>query len=159
MCGCPPPPHAPTETATWPAISAAAPIPDSAYDFSSTPGEVLDKQTCLVWKRYPSPMGDSGTGNFEWYDWESAKRACQGLGIGWRLPTKAELDSIVDHYKDYDHGNFSSPTINTKAFPYGVASWFWTASEYESGSVWLVYFTDGHSSWGNQGGSLVRCVR
>jgi hypothetical protein len=158
MCGCSPPPHTATETATWPAISATVPIPDSAYDFSSTPGEVLDKQTCLIWKRYP--LGDSGTKVWERYNWVLAKNACRDLGNGWRLPTKAELDSIVDHYKDADHGNWSYPTINTKAFPDTPTNWCWTTSEYGRDSGLLVSFYSGYSNWnGETFSTYVRCVR
>jgi hypothetical protein len=57
MCGCPPPPHAPTEIATWPAISAAVPIPDSAYDFTSNPGEVFDSCFPNAFRDSPSLAG------------------------------------------------------------------------------------------------------
>ena len=87
----PPPPHEATETATWPAISATAPIPDSAYDTKSYPGEVVDKQTCLNWMQYP--LVDAATQFYLSCTWSQAKTACPS---GWRLPTMVELDSIVD---------------------------------------------------------------
>jgi hypothetical protein len=79
-----------------------------------------------------------------------------------RLPTKAELDSIVDHYKDKDHGNWSSPTINTKVFPDTPDYSFWTASEYAdlAGSAWYVFFYAGSGFWsGVNELTFVRCVR
>src|SRR5687767_7887008 len=32
------------------------------------------------------------------YTWESARRGCQSLGNGWRLPTEAEWRQLAKHY-------------------------------------------------------------
>ena len=32
------------------------------------------------------------------YTWESARRACQSLGDGWRLPTNEEWRQMAKHY-------------------------------------------------------------
>ncbi|MEO6102544.1 MAG: DUF1566 domain-containing protein [Pseudoxanthomonas sp.] len=69
--------------------------------------------------------------------------ACAALDLDghtdWRLPTRAELLTLVDLTK-YD------PCIDTDAFPEFPASWFWTSDEcaWSSASAWLVGFYDGH---------------
>ena len=51
-------------------------------------GTITDSKTDLIWKKDAAP----GT-----YFWDEAVKYCEGLGEGWRLPTIAELISIVDH--------------------------------------------------------------
>lgn len=52
---------------------------------------VLDKETQLVWQRYVSNVAD-----FHWNVWRACARAKIGGRMGWRLPTLAELTSLVD---------------------------------------------------------------
>jgi hypothetical protein len=43
-------------------------------------------------------------------NWKDAKRECERLGFGWRLPTKSEMDSITKKYilQDVDWGYWNS---------------------------------------------------
>ncbi len=160
VCGCAPPPHEPTKKIdAWP-ISKEKPIPDSAYDYTSNSDEVLDKQTCLVWKKYP--IGDIKTADWEKFDWESAKNACKDLGDGWRLPTKVELESIVDHYK-FTHEEYKDEqSINNKAFPSTPLSCFWSSDSHNSESAYGVCFRQkSKTTWADYKTTkiYVRCVR
>ena len=38
----------------------------------------------------------------KWMNWDEANSACEGLGNGWRLPTKDELNLICENYKKID---------------------------------------------------------
>lgn len=71
-------------------------------------------------------------------------------GGGWRLPTKEELESLLDYSQ--------RPTIDQIAFPETPEEWFWTSTA-DSG-YWAVDFATGLSK---SGGWLqeyyVRCVR
>jgi L-lactate utilization protein LutB len=91
------------------------------------------------------------------------------LGGGhWRLPTKIELESIVDE-------TWTMPAIDPQAFPNTptAGAGFWTASRslfqptqltvvLQGGEwIWCVFFDDGRTNVVNIPGSsaLVRCVR
>ncbi|HEX7480714.1 MAG TPA: DUF1566 domain-containing protein [Polyangiales bacterium] len=93
--------------------------------------------------------------------WAEAKAYCVGLslaGTGWRLPTKAELESIVDY-------GSVSPAIDLTAFSGTPAYWFWSSSPYvgppgSSGNAWVVNFSNGHSVYYGAASTYgVRCVR
>jgi len=92
-------------------------------------GTVTDATTGLVWQ---SALEDVS------HDWAGANAYCAGLtlaGGGWRLPDRAELESIVDYTTAY-------PTIDSIAFPDTRDAYFWTASA-ESDSddaAWAVDF-------------------
>ena len=73
----------------------------------------------------------------------------------WRLPSKAELYSIVD-YSRYN------PAIDMTYFPNTVSDWFWSSSPYAYGTnyAWVVSFGYGSDGYGNKGnGYAVRLVR
>ena len=88
-------------------------------------------------------------------NWQTAKRACESLDLaglaGWRLPTKRELESLVN--KDYD------PAINPI---FGCEpSCYWTSSPSARGgsSLECVLFTYGRISYNINSYLHVRCVR
>lgn len=58
----------------------------------------------------------------------------------WRLPTRSELESLVDFHKQVPE-----PTINQNYFPQALASWYWTASSNQSRPdyAWYVLFRNG----------------
>jgi hypothetical protein len=58
----------------------------------------------------------------------------------WRLPTKEELETLVDYNNDPKQA-----TINTSYFPEAIPSWYWTASEnpQREGYAWYVLFKNG----------------
>ena len=121
---------------------------------------VTDKKTGLVWQHDGSGTrtGCSGEDKLT-CTWNEAMAYCAALTLGslsdWRLPTKAELGSIVDRAR-------KNPSINPIAFSTTPAEWFWTSSPHDgsSGFVWVVDFYDGDSNVNAVGNhDRVRCVR
>ena len=110
---------------------------------------VKDITTGLVWQR------EVPDGNFSL---EEAKDYARELRLGgltdWRVPTKEELESIVDRAK-------FNPAIDIEVFPNTPSSHFWTCSPsaYSSHSAWIVNFSLGSSYNDVNGYSRVRCVR
>jgi hypothetical protein len=71
------------------------------------------------------------------------------------LPNVKELASIADK-------SLSNPAIDSAAFPYTPASYFWSASPYvgSSSSAWYVNFGNGYvGSYSRSGSLYVRLVR
>jgi hypothetical protein len=90
----------------------------------------------MVWQQ----VVDSGS-----YTWEEAKVHCAGLmlaGGGWRLPTAAELYSLVVYGFPLLH-----PAIDQTAFPNTPQEPFWSATDFAPGggfaSAWMVDFYGG----------------
>ncbi|WP_437568369.1 DUF1566 domain-containing protein [Sorangium sp. So ce542] len=131
---------------------------------TSTDHVVFDSVTHLTWQR-KVPVAA--------YTWDSAKKYCDclngvsspgiscdadkipGYPLGWRLPTRIELASIVD----YEHAN---PAIDEAAFPNTPSTWFWSSSShaYLPSHAWYVHFHAGFVSSGDVGVTYrVRCVR
>ena len=78
-------------------------------------------------------------------NWEQAKQYCSGLGSGWYLPSKDELNQLYQHKTEI--GGFS-------------AEFYWSSTESSSNNAWAQYFYNGnqvssHKSYANR----VRCVR
>ena len=134
-----------------PALWAAAPLDQ----YTVATDTVKDNKTGLTWQRaVPATR----------YPWADAKTYCSSLNLGgyasgWRLPTKRELETLIDHRSDYGY-----PTIDTTAFPGTPQDVFWTSTPFAgvSSKAWCVSF---QSTWGtalgsDSAGSLyVRCVR
>lgn len=138
------------EWAEWP-ITADAP-PASAY--ATTVDTVTDTVTGLLWQRAAPPVR---------YKWDAAQTYCQNLSLGgrtgWRLPTRIELQSIVDYSR-------SKPAIEPTTFPSTQATNFWTSSAklLEASTPlpfkWTVDFTDGATSFDDTDqAKAVRCVQ
>jgi uncharacterized protein (TIGR02145 family) len=121
------------------------------------------------------------------YTWESARRGCQSLGDGWRLPTYDAWQRMAAHYggvrddsEDGGKAAFTALVIGGSSgfnvlfgggrVPDGqyarleAHGFFWTASETDSARAWLYNFGQArilnrHSD-GEKGRALsVRCVR
>lgn len=145
-----------------------------SYDWVSTPGVVLDRVTGLRWQRdvpltYPACTGKAGlksAGEFgppgSACTRAEASRYCDRLTTGgwsdWRLPSKIELESIVDDTK-----GFPGPTIEPLAFPNTPGRTYWTGSPVagQSGHAWVVDFFGGgsHYTVTIKETARVRCVR
>ncbi len=125
-------------------------------------GTITDTSTGLQWQQATAP----GT-----YTWEQALSYCEALVLNndgawttespnasgvkyddWRLPSRNELQSIVD-YEVY------GPAINTSFFPDTVASIYWSSTTGASytGYAWSGYFHDGYV--GNQNEAYDKYVR
>ncbi|HKP57095.1 MAG TPA: DUF1566 domain-containing protein [Polyangiales bacterium] len=150
----------------------ASPMPDRTigaakalqYDFE--PDTLFDKVTSLRWQRelpavYPkcsgniTAMGDS-------CKWEEAKVYCEELVLGgfteWRLPSKIELESLLDLTRN----GMAMPDA-LPALPATPPSGFWSGSAYslEKDRHWYVDFREGWSYHGSNEfePARVRCVR
>ncbi len=110
---------------------------------------VTDISTTLVWQRGTSDSALVST---------QAATYCASLvlsGGSWRLPTTAELLTIVDAGR-------SGPAINTTAFPGTKSDVYWASTPYigRPTYAWGVRFSDGSSGPVSTGLSgWVRCVR
>jgi hypothetical protein len=106
--------------ADWPmpdAVQGAKVRP--SYAVTSAPEIVIDQVTGLVWQRYlPAVYGgctgtDAVAGDV--CSWQEAKNYCRDLVLGgfgdWRLPSKIELESIVDDTRS------QPPALDSVAFP------------------------------------------
>ena len=124
---------------------------DSRGPYTAAGGIVTDAKTGLRWQE----AVDTNT-----YSWPAAKTHCADLALdggGWRLPTKAELESIVND-------SVLAPTIDVSSFPNTPEGPFWTSSPSVRlpGSGWLVLFSSAGSDDASGGPSTsvyVRCVR
>jgi hypothetical protein len=125
-------------------------------------GVITDQMTDLQWQKLTAPNT---------YNWTAAKAYCDNLFQGgyedWRLPTRVELQSLVDYTT-----NCTGPTINNVFFPDTQTTDYWT-SEFLAGSqrAWSISFGSG-SGYGGvacvSGGygvcgapysNYIRCVR
>lgn len=123
-------------------------VPDAPI-FTPSTNTALESGTQLTWQRL-APASN--------YDQASAKAYCAALdldGVGWRLPTRIELQSIVDYSK-------APLAIDTTVFPNTMAELFWTASPAAGGpgKGWAVAFGAGLvTSVAVTTSARARCVR
>ena len=123
------------------------------------------------------------------YTWESARRGCQSLGDGWRLPTDADWRRLAKQYggvredsDDSGGGAYQALSIGggsgfNAVFGGGRMSddgqyarlaahgFYWTASENGPATAWFYNFGQGGRSLNRQSGGekqmavSVRCIR
>ncbi len=122
------------------------------------------------------------------YTWESARRACQSLGDGWRLPTDDEWRQMAKNYGGVSEDSDDRGKAAYKALLAGGSSGFnallgggrsddgqyarleahgfyWAASESDPASGWFYNFGRGGLALHRQSGGekqrafSVRCVR
>ena len=122
------------------------------------------------------------------YTWESARRACQSLGDGWRLPTDEEWRQMTKQYGGVSADSADKGKAAYKALLAGGSSGFdailgggrsgdgqyarleahgfyWTASESDPAGGWYYNFGRGGQALHRQSGGekdrafSVRCVR
>lgn len=92
--------------------------PKSNIDYKKIIGRPIDIGVLIVAQYdFPLPM-----------NWDDAKKACETLGDGWRLPTKNELNTL------YIERN------KIGGFPNLLC---WSSTGYESKYAWGQYLTDG----------------
>lgn len=87
--------------------------------------------------------------------YEAAEKAVAELGDGWRLPTRQELESILDLSRH-------DPAIDTDKFPDTKSNWYWTSTPcaWRASAVWVVGFGGGYiHDHGRRGVACVRAVR
>lgn len=123
---------------------------------------VRDNVTNLIWQRctagqvYDSTCSGTRIG----LNWKGALAYCANLNLGgrsWRLPSLAELRSLVNQSK-------TNPSIDSNIFPSTYASasllYFSSTSKGDNNSYfWGVSFTDGAIGFTTKtGSSVIRCV-
>lgn len=159
-------------------LAAGAEIPDASGDCEhwvaeTTPsddfsvvddGVVRHHRTGLEWQRCPLGTDwDEGScvGEPEAVDWQQALEAAANEGDDWRLPSIAELRSIVERCR-------TNPVMNTAVFPETDGTvYFWSSSPYAGGGTgrWsLVFYEDNDPQEEGGGGTsssenFVRLVR
>ncbi|MBU1308434.1 MAG: DUF1566 domain-containing protein [Gammaproteobacteria bacterium] len=143
-------------------------------------GTITDTVTSLTWQRCSlgqTWLASACNGKAARYRGE---QAIELVKAGWRLPSIAELDTLVqcqgerqpdkrteDEYINRTNaqclGEPEQPTINTEAFPATAKDWYWSATSHEesTGSAWRVSFEDGSVYYDNKvyGLGRVRLVR
>ena len=67
--------------------------------------------------------------------WNDAKKACTGLGNGWRLPTKSELDLLY---------------INKDKIGGFADDFYWSSTESSNNYAWLVNFYIGYQDYSDK---------
>jgi hypothetical protein len=138
-----------------------------SYD-ASDPNSITDNVTHLVWQKVIPATYAGCTGNVaaagDTCTLQQAKAYCASPalastlgGAGWRLPTRIELESIVDHMR-------STSALDTNVFPQPLRDEdrYWTASPYarQAGWSWHVNFDFGRTEAAvNTSNLRVRCVR
>jgi drug/metabolite transporter superfamily protein YnfA len=128
-------------------LLARADAPAGRYTIAY--GTVYDTKTKLTWQQAVPSLTR---------DWATAKTYCAGLslfGIGWRLPTAKELQTIVDESR-------AIPSIDPTAFPSTPSNVFWSSSRLAGSPsfAWCVQFNYGYASnFAVSVPNYVRCVR
>lgn len=122
------------------------------------------------------------------YTWEAARRACQSLQTGWRLPTNDEWRQLAQQYgglreESDDKGNAAYKALMSGGFSGFNAvlgggrsidgqyarleahGFYWAASETGAANAWLYNFGKGgqslnrHTDGEKQNAYSVRCIR
>jgi hypothetical protein len=135
------------DAALYPGSDASLPNPMS-YDAGADGGSptVYDAVTGLTWWR--TALTSIGS-------LQAAVAACTGLGVGFHVPTRIQLVSLIDFTRQ-------NPTLNASVFSGVTSTAFWTASVARTsagtnGFTWTVNFGSGEVS-NSQSGAAVLCV-
>lgn len=86
---------------------------------------------------------------------EEAEKAVAALGNGWRLPTRRELESLIDLTRH-------DPAIDTDRFPDTKSTWYWTSTlcAWDAAARWVVDFDYGFVHYDRRDDlACVRAVR
>lgn len=146
------------------ACVALAGAPDGRYMVDPR-GVVYDTRTKLWWQQKPSDYSPICSGKYDEQSvagdacaWDHANDYCAALSlagiVNWRLPTRAELLTIVDRTEAH-------PAVDKEVFPGVPDDWFWSSTELaiDNSQAWLINFDYGTSSQGaKEAAGRVRCV-
>ncbi|MEF3191465.1 MAG: DUF1566 domain-containing protein [Campylobacterales bacterium] len=120
-----------------------------ANRFKELPTGIADNMLHALWEK-KSPQTRR-----QRYTYQQATTYCQSLGTGWRLPTVAELYSLVDHTQ-------FSPATDKNFFGDTIPRYYWsatTAGEF-SNEAFVVGFKIGSVAASSQENeSFVRCIK
>jgi hypothetical protein len=157
-----PPPPPPQQPPPPPGNSGSGCILGGEGFDTSANGVALHRRTCLAWERGDPERDVSGCGNQARFSrsalcWDEAIKYCEGLRLAgqgpWRLPTVAELSSIVVV------GN--RPSIDMAAFPAAENLAYWTSEQSGTKITTLDFGNSGkvENGAGPDGPQPFRCVR
>lgn len=113
-------------------ISLRDKAPKKTQFVDNKDGTVTDTTTGLMWQQ-----GEAGTQK----TWKEAIDYCKALGLAghndWRLPTRNELESIVDT-------RYHDPCIDRTKFPGAMSSGYWSSNTnaINPDYAWNIYFSD-----------------
>lgn len=122
-------------------------------------GTLYDTKTKLIW----SKKGNEN--DITWYAAQDyIKRLNESAYLGfrdWRMPTKAELQTLVNYAKNNGYGS-SGKTIadflNREGFSNIQEKWYWT-STLEGSDAWRIGMEDGREGrYSRDGGSTIRVL-
>jgi hypothetical protein len=105
------------------ALATSAAAPPNRYQIKVA-GVVFDTRTKLTWQQFPVGIGADG-GTATTFDYPAASGACQTLsldGSQWRLPTEAELLTLIDWSAPFP------PFIDPTFFPNTPPDTFWSST-------------------------------
>ncbi len=147
--------------ATCPANLGAVTTPTTDFTVESN-GTVTHNTTGLVWKQCVEGLSGANcqtgmAGELLWVGALSAAQTSTFAGFtDWRLPTKRELESIVE-------SSCHTPSINDTVFPNTPpnAAWTGTTADGSPTAAWFVEFANGEvrGAGKSSGGFHVRLVR
>jgi hypothetical protein len=134
-----------------PLVSAA---PAGQYTYTAGGVTVVDAKTGLTWQRtVPTAMTQLEAKTY----CKSDAVATSLSGVGWRLPTTKELQTLVDYSAD------AAPMIDRSAFPLTPPNPFWSSSPVATtvlANVWATTFANGFTFITDPTNvQYVRCVR
>ena len=122
---------------------------------------VSDKETGLVWEKSPGDTdGDGDVDNNDDVNWASARSHCANKNVGgrkgWRLPSFAELASLVDTSQPAPRLPPGHPFDNVQSSGY----WSATTSAFNTAVAFHVDFDNGFVfTFDKSNGLFVWCVR
>ncbi len=112
--------------------------PDTRYALNGA--EVYDSKTNLTWQR--CSLGQTWsenkcTGSVTGMTWDQANKAAQSAKSGWRLPTRQELQSVLQNTCGLSPGDkLVFPDLDI------MYSTYWSATTSEPALAWLVGFNN-----------------
>ncbi|HEB63676.1 MAG TPA: DUF1566 domain-containing protein [Gammaproteobacteria bacterium] len=118
-------------------------------------GTVTDKKSGLTWMKCSLGMNWNGeicAGDADRKNWHKAKSEVKSLnrkGFAgskkWRLPTRDELEKIVEH-------KCFAPSIRSEVFPRTATTGYWTETrdDHSDQHAWVVLFRHGSSYISNK---------
>jgi hypothetical protein len=161
--------------------STGTPLPDQTQPYATTPWVcVLDNNTNLMWEVKTTSGAHGNSNTYYWYNSNAAENGGTAGTVGtsgndtetfvstvnsaafcgysdWRLPTIDELRTIVDH------GDTTTPIVDTAYFPNAVGNYHLTStSDAEDSTLYrTLSFISGVTSWSSKNGlcCVARLVR
>lgn len=135
------------DAAIAPGADAMLPNPMSYTGGGDASTTATDDVTHLIWSTATVAASKYG----------DATMACEQVGMGWHVPTRIQLVSLIDFTQP-----FGAPTIDPDVFPSTPVDLFWTSSQVPGDAAtpvyWVVDFRTGLTQQ-SPTANYVRCVK